>query len=547
MSANQRATGVPIVISVIAAVLGFSFAAVSTSDFVKHLDRDVHGLHCSFLPGLGDADVTGESGCYATLMSPYSSVMRESLWGGIPISLPAMAVFAFLAAWGLALLILRRREDPTALNFTVVAWALPLLASAAMAYISLSELDTACKLCIGIYASSTLGFVAAVWALLSASRRADAANIAEKRVWGWGAFASLVLIGVVFVLVPVVAYAAVSPDFSTQIESCGTLIDASDPNEILLPIGTQTNEIPVIEVLDPLCPLCRGFERRFVASSAPPQVSRRILLFPLDSACNWMLEEPLHPGACSISEAVLCAEGDAEEVIAWAFEKQEDILQATRANPGAAEAMAKERFPSLAQCIGGAKVKAKLNGSLRWAVKNQLPILTPQMYVGQRKLCDADTDLGLDYSLQSLFALHRANPNPEPTSEPQTQPLTATASEKTERKAPSKEPAANEPKQRINLGPPPGSMRDEDEVDDQGVDQEISSGDASAVPSASSDASVASSRDGASTLGDLAKAAKSSGDDEAEPSGLGAPAKAQPNESEEVNDEQEAASEEGVQ
>ena len=87
----------------LASALGFAFAAVSSSDFVAHLDRQVHGIHCSFIPGAGTPDVSGTSGCHATLMSPYSSVMRDSVWGGIPVSLPAMAVFAYLVFAALAI------------------------------------------------------------------------------------------------------------------------------------------------------------------------------------------------------------------------------------------------------------------------------------------------------------------------------------------------------------------------------------------------------------------------------------------------------------
>ena len=38
----------------------------------------------------------GESGCRTVMISPYSSMFRESLWGGLPISLLALAVFAYL-------------------------------------------------------------------------------------------------------------------------------------------------------------------------------------------------------------------------------------------------------------------------------------------------------------------------------------------------------------------------------------------------------------------------------------------------------------------
>ena len=52
----------------IGAVVGVVFAGVSTYDFVQHLDRQVHNLHCSFVPGISHS---GESGCQVAMMSPY--------------------------------------------------------------------------------------------------------------------------------------------------------------------------------------------------------------------------------------------------------------------------------------------------------------------------------------------------------------------------------------------------------------------------------------------------------------------------------------------
>jgi len=83
-----------LVVVLVGAVVGAVFATISTYDFVQHLDRQVHNLHCSFIPGVSHA---GESGCQVAMMSPYSSVMRGRIWGGVPISLPALSVFAFLA------------------------------------------------------------------------------------------------------------------------------------------------------------------------------------------------------------------------------------------------------------------------------------------------------------------------------------------------------------------------------------------------------------------------------------------------------------------
>jgi hypothetical protein len=159
----------------------------------------------------------------------------------------------------------------------------------------------------------------------------------------------------------------------------------------------------VIEVLDPLCPACRGFERRFSGLPAAERVNRRALLFPLDDACNWMVDSAIHPGACAISEAMLCAGDDAERVLDWSFEHQEEIRTATERDAGAAARMAGEQFPHLRSCIGSAEVRNRLNRALRWAVSNQLPVLTPQVYVGATRVCDADTDLGLDWTLTRLL------------------------------------------------------------------------------------------------------------------------------------------------
>src|SRR5687768_5858854 len=84
-----------------ASLFGAAFSAVSTHDFISHLDRQVHTIHCSFIPGAGAG--LGESGCRTVMMSPYSSWFRDSIWGGIPISLMAVAVFAYLVMHSLRL------------------------------------------------------------------------------------------------------------------------------------------------------------------------------------------------------------------------------------------------------------------------------------------------------------------------------------------------------------------------------------------------------------------------------------------------------------
>lgn len=408
------------VLILIAAAIGLWFSSVSTFDFVAHLDRQVHGIHCSFFPGMSAAEASG-SGCHVTLMSPYSSVLRSSVWGGVPISLPAMSVFAFIGFWAASLIVRGRDSDPRATGFMLLATLLPLGASLVMGYVSIVELDTVCKQCIGIYTASTLAFIGALILFL----RARSAPEHPEGPIAWPALGVAFAVGVLGVAIPFAAYVSSAPDFSKYVGACGQLNAPEDPSGVLVPLGPPAGPTTMLEVLDPLCPSCRGFEDRF-SKIEGTAITRKALLFPLDNACNWMVSEAIHPGACAISEAVLCAGSDAEKVLHWAFEHQEEIGAAERAGKGAAARMAAQQFPAIGRCIGSPSARAKLNLALRYAVKNKLSVLTPQVYVEGLRLCDEDTDLGLEYALPRLIARAASMP-PRPPSAPARVGFTAEA------------------------------------------------------------------------------------------------------------------------
>ncbi len=401
-----------IILFIVAAAAGLFFAAVSTYDFIQHLDRQLHGIHCSFIPGLGALDATGSSGCSAALMSPYSSVLRSVFWGGIPVSLAGMAVFAFLIYRGAALVVLREQASGTMTLLLVLIAALPVLTSLVMGAIAIVELGELCKLCVGIYVSSFVALGAALWAWRAAGRPTSALDDdldedPEEEFESPGASPALpfVVAGVeiaAFVVVPLAIYALMVPDYSSYVGSCGSLVRTDDPYDVLVPLDHNAGT-PVIEVLDPLCPACRGFERRFSASGLDERVHRKALLFPLDNTCNWMVSSALHPGACDVSAAVLCADGRAPEVLEWAFERQDELRAAAATDPEGPKLMVSAAFPELQDCIGSARSRSELNRSMRWAVSNQLPVMMPQVFVDGVKLCDEDTDLGLDYALGRML------------------------------------------------------------------------------------------------------------------------------------------------
>lgn len=378
-----------------AALLGSIFSAISTADFIEHLDRQVHSIHCSFIPGA--AQDLGESGCRTVMLSPYSSWFRESMWGGMPISLFALAVFAYLVyrAGALALKNYVTRRDAA---FLMLATALPVVMSLIYGFIALTKIGAVCKLCIGVYVTSLAAFGAATWAWrqFPSGGRDDGTP---------SQFVRYFIEGVVFVVVLVGAYLMFVPKSDKAQQGCGALVKQDDPNGILVPYHSAgENGKASIAVLDPLCSACRAFDARLSASGLLDRLNIKVALFPLDHSCNWMVKESLHPGACAVSEAILCDREHASDIISWAFEKQEQLLEEAKTSEEGVRRRLVEAFPSVRGCLGSPTVRNKLNKSLRWAVANALPVLTPQLFVGGKRLCDEDTDLGLEFSLARMLS-----------------------------------------------------------------------------------------------------------------------------------------------
>src|SRR5262249_14157780 len=216
---------------------------------------------------------------------------------GVPISLPALSVFAFLMFYALDLALTRRKADPRATGFLALATVLPALASLVMLLISLTQLGTTCKLCVCIYVASALCLVGGVALWRQAARERggepapvrrgahdepafvgrartgfDARLVAVSSSGGASAgfLAAAFLIGVGFVAVPVMLYRAMAPDHARFIGSCEGLAHPEDPYGVMLRVDRAGHgdgkPVPAIEVMDPLCPACKAFEQRLAAS-----------------------------------------------------------------------------------------------------------------------------------------------------------------------------------------------------------------------------------------------------------------------------------------
>ena len=396
---GQKPVRIPLVLVLLASLGGAMFAATSTADFAAHLDRQVHSVTCSVMPG-GEAGM--ENGCKVVMMSPYSSWFRTDYWGGIPISLFALAVFCFLAYRSAHLVWKGNDATRAETGFLLAATVLPVVMSVGYGYISYSEVGALCTVCAGIYAVSGLAFVGALGGFLMSSSPPMGDPAAARR-FGVG-----MLEGVGFVFALTMVWLMFIPQTQAGergVDGCGTLVQPEDPAGIMLDIGRNPGGAPSIELLDPLCPACKAFDGRLHESTLDQKLDLKAVLFPLDAECNWMLTESLHPGACAVSEAMLCANGQNQirAILEWAFENQDALLEAAKNGDGPVRSQIEAAFPAVAGCLGTPVARNKLVKSLRWAVANALPVMTPQLFVRGNRLCDEDTDLGLEYTLTRMI------------------------------------------------------------------------------------------------------------------------------------------------
>jgi uncharacterized membrane protein len=405
-----------------ASLLGLVFAGLSSLDYTQHLDRQIHDVHCSYIPGLG-AEQSADNACRVAMYSPYAALFRDRFWGGVPISLFALGAFGFFAAFSLYVLLAGRAAPRRALLFLAFFGTTPLLVSILMATISALRLGHFCKTCVGIYVSSFLLAAASIAGYVGdrgdqplsrprvprtlpddpVSTVADPEPLfrPDGPIWllpAW-ALALALLAGI-----PSMLYVAALPSYASYITGCGKLEKPAAPPNTTVHVAYAGATQPATMFVDPLCPTCKAFHQRLVTEGLLDRLDITLVLFPLDSDCNWMLDRAVHPGSCAVSKAILCSDHRAMRVLEWAYDHQEEILGAAKAGAGVVNvrAMIKDRWPGLDACIDSKETKMRLDRMLRYIVDNHLPVSTPQMFLGETRLCDEDTDMGLAYTIRRL-------------------------------------------------------------------------------------------------------------------------------------------------
>lgn len=382
-------------VGVFASLWAMFFAGISSADYASHLDRGLHDLHCSFIPGV--SNVGSGEGCRVALNSSYAALFKQQIWGGIPISLFGLGCFAFLA--GFAAFVCVRAEKTsrlTGLLYGALALS-PVFVSLVMFGISWFELGTICKTCVGIYTGSAVLALSAIGVMRG--------TWPNRQPVSFGALATalaVVFCMALWTLAPSLVYAAWAPDHTPFVSQCGSIKQAKESHSALLSMkGTH----PVKSALffeDPLCPTCKSLHERLKSQGALDRLDTELALFPLDTECNWMLDQSLHPGACVLSRALICSKSPAE-MLDWAYANQETLSAAGKTSAQALTNLVTQRWGNdIGRCMADRNTNTQLGRHLHFAADNAIAVSTPQVFLDGQRLCDEDIDIGLMFALAHL-------------------------------------------------------------------------------------------------------------------------------------------------
>jgi protein-disulfide isomerase len=195
-------------------------------------------------------------------------------------------------------------------------------------------------------------------------------------------------------------YASTAPDQSPYLEKCGKLQDVKVPAGALLKMSGRNAKQRAVFFEDPLCPTCKAVHMRLANDGVLDRIDVTLVMMPLDSRCNWMLEQPMHPGACTVSKQVLEWAYDEQDYLTRAGKKDHDLGR--KDEPVMKEVIKQRWGADLVSCIEAKATEQRLNQHLQYAVDNSVPVSTPQIYLGGKRLCDEDTDIGLRFTLSQI-------------------------------------------------------------------------------------------------------------------------------------------------
>lgn len=297
------------------AALIFALAGLGVALALARLHVRAHAGFASFCA------ISEHVNCDRVATSPYSVAL------GLPVAIWGVLGFTLLgalAAWGL---LPRRLHASWPSGLLLVASAGAVASSIALALVSELAIGAFCILCAAAWTLSGLVLVAAV----RATRPPGAGAALRRDLEALRARPARTAVAAALVLGATTAAAAAYPRYwdrprAEPAPGAGAVTAASSPP----PRAGGVREIHEFSDYD--CPFCaQSFEkvRSRLAGRTDVKIVHRH--FPLDTACNPAVSRAIHPQACELARAAICADrqGRGEAMDALLFETQRSRLPPT--------------------------------------------------------------------------------------------------------------------------------------------------------------------------------------------------------------------------
>ncbi|HTT72346.1 MAG TPA: vitamin K epoxide reductase family protein [Anaeromyxobacteraceae bacterium] len=229
------------------------------------------------------------------------AVSRYSVWLGLPVAVWGAFGYALasgLAAWGLW----PRRPNPSwPKGFLVLFGALAVAVSIALALVSEFAIGAVCLLCMGSWLVA-LAILVAAW---RSARRPGVLAAIRADLGTVLAHPAMTLLAAAVALAIAVSAAAAYPRYWEKPPPPAPPAAAEAPARPLAP----GDKLTIVEYSDYECPFCaRDHELSRPLFADRPDLVVIHRQFPLDPTCNPAVKRPMHPAACELARAAICAD-----------------------------------------------------------------------------------------------------------------------------------------------------------------------------------------------------------------------------------------------
>jgi protein-disulfide isomerase/uncharacterized membrane protein len=307
------------------------------------------------------------------------------LWAGLPLS-------SFVAGWFFALLmigVMARVEDwrKEAVLAGTLMTGFASLYSIALLVVMVVVLKKLCVFCLAIDAVNFI-LLGLFLSLAPKGNPFTGVRLGKLQTYGW------VTLGAVFVTVVILRPASENgrnAPSSAEIDYAVRQIMEHPPTEIQIPptaaiLGDPTAPITVLEFSDFQCPFCKrgAFMMHQVLSRNPGKVRVVFMPFPLDSACNSLIQRSMHPYACELARAAFCAgkQGRFQAAYEKIFEDQETLKAESAKELATTLGLDRAAYDA---CLNSDEAKSAVAASVEEGKKAKIAS-TPTFFVNGRKI-----------------------------------------------------------------------------------------------------------------------------------------------------------------